>query len=384
MSERKAQLPLVSVVIPSFEQGRFLRAALRSLVGQDYPRVEILVQDNCSTDRTAEVLGEFETKIDSIRVERDGGQSDALRRGFERARGEILTWLNADDLLMPDAIANAVEAFTASDTPDVVYGHCAHVEESGTFQRYFYEVQDYSASLLRNVADFISQPGTFFSRDAYDAVGGLDGDLHYAMDWDLWCRFARGGLRFRRLDEVMAAARFYPATKTSSGGLSRVREILSVNRRYQTDRLPWGAMSHLYGDVIRPRFGGFDGLARWIYRRVGPGYRLNRTVVNGLRDRNVVSNPDFLISFPVCVPIFGVEMRLERNPEGTPIQFSASLVANGISHSAEAVAGSAKWNFPASIIPKAIGIRCRIDESVLRGGEVRVADVRLQLQRESL
>lgn len=230
--------PTVSVVVPSYQQGRFLKCCLESLLRQAGPPIEILVLDNRSDDETAAVLNLYRSRLSRVEVRRDKGQADALRRGFAMARGEILAWLNCDDMFMPGAVARAVEVFQQEPSVDAVYGHCAHIDESGDFLGYFHFIADYDEEALRNFSDFIPQPSTFFRRSAYERAGGLDAALYYVMDWDLWCRMARTGSKFHFLPEILSGARIHAGAKTVRGGLRRVLELTRVNLRHKTQPLP--------------------------------------------------------------------------------------------------------------------------------------------------
>jgi Glycosyl transferase family 2 len=303
-------LPLVSIVVPSWQKGPFLRYALESLAAQTYPHVEVIVQDNLSTDETVAVLREFEPRLANVVRETDRGQSDALSRGFERCRGQILSWLNADDMLMPDAVARAVAALESPPQPDVVYGHTAFLTQDGQFSRYFCEIQPFSSQWLRNFGPFIAQPSTFFRRAAYVKTGGLDTRLHYAMDWDLWCKMARSGSTFRFVDEVWSGTRMYQRTKTAAGGLPRIREILRVNRRHQTTRFPLAASAHFLGDVLPGRGPVLHGLFRWGWRHVTGRSKSPPTIVHGLTRSNLLVACPTRIRFPVYDQIWGARVRL--------------------------------------------------------------------------
>jgi Glycosyl transferase family 2 len=322
-------LPLVSIVVPSWQKGPFLRYALESLAEQTYPHLEVIVQDNVSTDETVAILQEFEPRRARVVRERDRGQSDALSRGFERCRGQILSWLNADDMLMPDAIARAVAALESPPRPDVVYGHTALLTQDGQFSRYFCEIQPFSSQWLRNFGPFIAQPSTFFRRAAYVKTGGLDTSLHYAMDWDLWCKMARSGHTFRFVDEVWSGTRMYQGTKTSTGGLPRIREILRVNRRHQTTRFPLAASAHFLGDILPGRGPVLHGFFRWGWRHVTGRGKSLPTVVHGLTGSNVLAETPTRIRFPVYDQISGASVRLAvKNPGTTTPRLRADL--NGI------------------------------------------------------
>ena len=322
-------LPLVSIVVPSWQKGRFLQHALESLRGQTYPRLELIVQDNLSTDETVAILEEFEPRLTRVVRERDCGQSDALTRGFQRCRGEILGWLNADDMLMPEAIEQAVAVLQSPSRPDVVYGHTAFLTEDGQFSRYFYEIQPFSANWLRNFGLFIAQPSAFFRRTAYERTGGLDSSLHYAMDWDLWCKMVRAGCTFRFADEVWSGTRIYPDTKTSRGGLGRVREILRVNRRHRTTRLPLGAAAHFFSDIFPGREARLSRPLRWAWHRLTGRGKSPPTVIQGLARSNTLWESRARICFPLFDEIRGARLQLSlRTRNGTAPRLKACL--NGI------------------------------------------------------
>ena len=226
-----------TIVVPSFQQGRFLPNALRSIVAQTEGSIESLVYDNCSEDDTRSVLASFSGHLTRITIEKDRGQSSALNRGFREARGDIIGWLNADDILMPNAVERALHTLDQTGA-DVVYGQCAHLDASGQFTGYFPFARPFDEGELRDYNNFLPQPATFFRRSLLDRVGLLDEELNYTMDWDLWCRFARAGARFQFVPEVWAGARVHKGAKTSRGGLRRLVEVCKVNMRHRTQPAP--------------------------------------------------------------------------------------------------------------------------------------------------
>jgi FkbM family methyltransferase len=201
--------PLVSIVTPSLDQGRYLEATILSVLEQDYPRVEHIVIDGGSTDETLDVLRRYE----HVRwiSEPDRGQSHALNKGFARAGGEILGWLNADDVYLPGAISAAVEVLRASGCA-LVHGGWRQIDENGDVIRDVAPIPfDYRLQL--EVRNGVSQPGSLFTREAFDAVGGIDESYRYAMDYDLWLKL---GARYevRHVDRILAAYRLHAESKT--------------------------------------------------------------------------------------------------------------------------------------------------------------------------
>lgn len=315
--------PLVSLVVPSWRHGRYLSRTLESLSRQTYPHVEILVQDNASDDETRDVLAQWRgAPRVRIVVERDAGQSDALVRGFRAARGEILGWLNADDLLMPGAVAAGVDALQR-ERADVVYGHCALIDAAGQFAGYVPGVRAFDAVALRNHTPFIAQPGVLMRREAYESTGGIDASLHFTMDWDLWCRMHAGGARFHFLPEVLAAARLLPEAKTAKMSVARLREIAAVNARHGVPLVPllWGA--HLAGRALRPLLGPVFEPARRAWRRATGRPAVAGLPVHGLAPGNIVVDREFAVRLPVFAAARAVYVQV-RGPVGEPLAWQAS------------------------------------------------------------
>lgn len=251
--------PLVSIVTPSFNQGQFIERTIRSVLNQDYPALEYIVMDGGSTDGTLGILKRYEDRLTWL-SEPDAGQSDAIRRGFGRARGEILGWLNSDDVYLPEAVSQGVRAFAGDPNVGFVYGLAEFIDRSGlVVGRPVTESWNYAR--LVGKLNYVAQPATFFTRDAYEAVGGLDPDLHFCMDYDLWIKL---GSRYsaRHIPELWAQMRMYEETKTASGGLPRVLEIERMIRRHGRSRLPvWYHYDLVKGSWLAGLSAGRDG--RW-------------------------------------------------------------------------------------------------------------------------
>ena len=230
------ELPRVSLITPSYNPGPHLLAAIESVLGQDYPNIEYFVMDGGSTDGTVELLQGLGKGVRWI-SERDSGQADAIARGFEQTTGTILGWLNADDELNPGAVRAVVEAFRVHPEAALVYGNADFIDANGRTIGPCTVVEPYCRHRLLHYGDYIIQPAAFFSRQAYESVGGLDRSLHWAMDWDLWIRLAE------RYDVVyiqkkLASYRWLGSNKTAEGGFRRLKEIEGVARRYGCNGLP--------------------------------------------------------------------------------------------------------------------------------------------------
>jgi glycosyltransferase involved in cell wall biosynthesis len=235
-ASNSSELPRVSLVTPSYNAEPYLRAAIDSVLGQDYPNIEFLVMDGGSTDGTVELLREYEDRLSWV-SEKDAGQADAIARGFEKTTGSILGWLNADDVLKPGAIRTVVETFLAHPEVALVYGNADFIDAKGRIIGPCTVVEPHRLNRLLYYGDYIIQPAAFFSRQAYQSVGGLDKSLHWAMDWDLWIRLAQK-FELLYIGKTMASYRWLGSNKTAEGGFDRLEEVEAVARRYGCKGLP--------------------------------------------------------------------------------------------------------------------------------------------------
>lgn len=225
--------PLVTVVTPSLNQGRFLRDTLESVAAQDYPHIEHLVLDAGSRDESHDILRAFAADHPNLqwRAAADRGQSDAINQGLARARGTIVAWLNADDVYTRGAVSAAVMALCRRPDAGLVYGRGEIINEAGKLLGPFLGWEPFCLWRLVHALDFVLQPATFFRRDLALRLGGLDENLCWSMDWDLWIRLAAAA-EVIELDRVLARAREHPASKTAVGGWPRIRELRRLARRH--------------------------------------------------------------------------------------------------------------------------------------------------------
>lgn len=212
---RPADAPSISIVTPSFNQGEMLERTIRSVTGQGYPRLEYVVQDGGSTDETAAVLERCRPLLSSYESTADDGQGDAINRGFAKTSGEIMAWLNSDDVLLPGALDAVARHFTRNPETDVVYGHRALIDADDRqigawiLPRH----RDWPLGLV----DAVPQETMFWRRRIWDAAGGhIDTSFRFAIDWDLILRFREARARFVRLPYVLAGFRVHDAQKTIS------------------------------------------------------------------------------------------------------------------------------------------------------------------------
>jgi glycosyltransferase involved in cell wall biosynthesis len=219
--------PLVSIVTPSLNQGEFIRGTIESVLSQGYPNIEYLVMDGGSTDNTLEILRSYGERLFWV-SEHDSGQSQAINKGWGLARGEIITWLNADDLLCQDAVGQAVLAFeTSGDDLAVVYGDCDYIDVEGHYLGNYPSREFNYEQLVLQTEDYIPQPGAFVNHKWAIQVGMLDENLQFVMDYDLWLRLGMRA-RFKYLNKKMSFARLHGGAKTLSSAPRFGEELASV------------------------------------------------------------------------------------------------------------------------------------------------------------
>lgn len=229
--------PRVSIITPSFNQAKYIEETILSVRVQDYPHIEHIVIDGGSTDGTLGILRKYEDKLTWI-SEPDGGQADAINKGFQRATGDILGWVNSDDLYVPGAIRAVVEHFQAHPEDSFIYGDAEALDESGKSYGIRTHVKQGGWKELVGELDFIVQPASFWRAEVWRQCGELDEALHYTLDYEYWMR-AANQFPPRYIPVLLAKERLYAAAKTFSGAVTRMEEIEMVARRHGGDGLPY-------------------------------------------------------------------------------------------------------------------------------------------------
>ena len=209
--------PLISFVIVNFNYGRFLEAALRSIVSQNQRDIEIIVIDGGSTDNSVDVIKKYEDCISYWVSEPDGGQSDAFNKGFSKAKGKYLTWLNADDVLVPGCLKFVIKAMHRHPSCEWFTGNYFKFTEDGAVIKIGWGPYYLPFCLQRKGWPIsVYGPTSFFSKKLFDRVGGMNVNLHLMMDIDLWIRFILAGAKQRRVNCFCWAFRMHEASKTAS------------------------------------------------------------------------------------------------------------------------------------------------------------------------
>ena len=216
-------MPLsVSIITPSYNQGRYLERTIRSVLEQRRP-FEYLVMDGGSRDESVEIPQRYSAELQWV-SEPDRGQADAVNKGLARATGEIIGWLNSDDIFYPGAVAAAADFLTRRPEIDVVYGNGNHIDEHDRVIEP-YPTEDWDFERLKERC-FLCQPAVFFRRRLVDRFGPLGVHWRYALDYEYWLRLGKGGVRFARIGALLAGSRLHPETKTLG---SRVKVHAEIN-----------------------------------------------------------------------------------------------------------------------------------------------------------
>jgi hypothetical protein len=253
-------------------QGRFIRTAIESVLSQDYPAIEYIVMDGGSTDETAEVVREYADRIRFV-SEHDRGQSHAINKGWRLGRGEIVSWLCADDLLLPGAVSTVVAEFARRPETGLVYGECESVDANGNFLALTDAGAPDAWGLIHGY-DYIPQPAAFARRSVVESVGFVDEGLHWGMDWDLFIRIAKAAT-MTHVPRPLARVRTYDQTKTLSGGRRRFRELVGIMRKHGSMRYPpayfyygLGTVQHSIRQHVSRQSGALAMPMRWAGRAI--------------------------------------------------------------------------------------------------------------------
>lgn len=230
--------PKITIVTPSYNQGQFLEETIRSVLLQNYPNLEYIIMDGGSSDNSVEIIKKYASWLTYWVSEKDNGQADAIYRGFERANGDVLAWINADDFFLADALHEVGWYFSQNRHADVLVGGVRLVDSEGKkIKTWMAFRQDYNSILC--YGQLFLQMGVFWSAALYRRSGGIDSTLHFAMDYELFLKFSKDTDFFGYSNIVLAACRSHPDTKSgqifSSVGLP---EMKAIQKRHGIEKIP--------------------------------------------------------------------------------------------------------------------------------------------------
>ena len=239
----------VTVVTPSFNQAEFLERTLLSVFRQEGADFEYIVVDGQSTDGSVDILESYRDKIHHLVIEPDSGQADALRKGFEHATGDVLCYLNSDDILLSGSLKRVVAYFQANPDVEAVYSNRVFVDESDRITKFWIlpPHSDYCMSRW----DFIPQETCFWRRSLMEKSGSIDPTYGFALDYDLFVRMMQKG-RFKRVSKFLAAFRVHPTAKSSTLYETTGRQEIARVQSENGIRIHWydALLKYLFGAVI--------------------------------------------------------------------------------------------------------------------------------------
>ena len=217
--------PLVSIITPSYNQVKYLEDTIQSVIRQDYPNLEYIIVDGGSTDGSQDVIKRYQDKLAWWVSEPDQGQADAINKGFRKATGEIIAWLNSDDLYLPGAITSAVELFQDNPTSGVIYGDAVSADADG---RLLNELR-FESWGTRDFLQFniICQPSVFMKRSIVEKIGFLDSSFHFFLDHQLWIRLSRE-TEFLHNPEIWAVSRYHQDAKNVTMASESGAEVIRI------------------------------------------------------------------------------------------------------------------------------------------------------------
>ncbi len=207
--------PRISVIMPSLNQAAYLEESICSVLDQNYRNLEFMILDGGSTDGSREIIERYSDRLSYYHSKPDKGQADALIQGFARATGSLMGWVNSDDVLLPGALRQIGQAFLSDPQIGIFGGNYVLIDHAGCIIRCKRHPKQ-SASFGRHGLFAVNQPGSFFTRRAYEAVEGLHIDLHYVMDTDLYVRMMINGCQYLHVNAWLSGFRKHPAAKTIS------------------------------------------------------------------------------------------------------------------------------------------------------------------------
>lgn len=231
--------PKVSIITPSYNQGKFIEETIQSVISQDYPNIEYIIIDGGSTDNTIEIIRRYEDKIAFWISENDGGQAHAINKGLQIATGDLMAWLNSDDTYEPGAIKLVVNEAKKLESPFILTGYSTFFDQNGIIwkPKSIAEpkgiLKEYSQDeLLRFWKSSLSQPSTFWSKETFEKLGTLNNDLYFALDLDYWLRGIQNNVQFYLLPIALSKFRYHSSSKTLKDQKRLISEVKDLSNAY--------------------------------------------------------------------------------------------------------------------------------------------------------
>ena len=276
----------ISVVTPSLNQARFIERTVRSVLDQPYTELEYVICDGGSSDGTQQIIQPYVRQLRLI-CEPDAGQADAVNKGIAATSGEIIGWLNSDDIYRTGALVTVSAAFARDSDLDVIYGDAHLIDADDRVLGRYYTESWRRERLLERC--FLCQPAVFFRRRVVDRFGLLDAELQYSMDYEYWLRLAHGGARFAYLPYTLAASRLHADTKTARQAVAFNEEIVQALKRY-SDKIPDGWLLTYTHALLQQRPGyPFRNPLAFALSVASVSWRLSKTLNGSVSGRMALS-----------------------------------------------------------------------------------------------
>jgi len=216
--ELNSEFPRITIITPSYNQGNFIEETIRSVIDQGYPNLEYIIIDGGSTDNTVAIIEQYQQHLSYWVSEKDSGQSDAINKGLKVSTGNIINWLNSDDVMMPGCLHAIASHFKANPGIGLVYGNIIHFNNNTEEVRPLIK-----ATRLHYYSKIcFPQPATFFSRDIINTVGLIDEHIHFSMDWDLYIRALLAAFKPLQVPEFLCRFRIHSNSKSVSAFSKRL------------------------------------------------------------------------------------------------------------------------------------------------------------------
>lgn len=250
-------LPKISIVTPSYNQGQFIEETILSVINQNYPNIEYIIVDGGSTDNTLDIIKKYKDRLAFWASEKDSGQSEAINKGLKKATGEVVCWLNSDDVLMPGALGEVANYFNKHPEIDMLCGYTAVIDQNSNILSNLFTLKQKKWYAEHGIY-YIAQPSMFWKKRIFDAIGLLREDFHAQMDKELLIRIFEHGYRIGQIKRNLASFRWHTASKSSISG-----EIWTSDTRKL--RTMYGARYGQNPRIIYKMIYGLEKLFKGIY-----------------------------------------------------------------------------------------------------------------------
>jgi len=254
-------LPIITIVTPSYNQARFIKETIESILKQNYPSLEYIVIDGGSTDGSKEIIRNYENQLAFWCSEKDEGQSDAIMKGFNRCSGELIAWVNSDDVLFPGCLNAAAKCFLENGYPDIITANIAYIDAKSNITRFIRVPRQSRFFFFRGVWHGTA-PCVFFKRSLFVKVGGVQKKYKLSMDLDLWVRMMKAGARVVHITSYLGGYRWHKSSKTVRSITNR-----STQENHETTEI---LNEHLHGSTPLTR--AFWRITYKIYQTINFNY----------------------------------------------------------------------------------------------------------------